>query len=57
MKKSREGFTISRRGKGRSFDLEGLKTEKAQEPTVGSLVRGIWGLRVSEAERGAPEGV
>ena len=26
-------------------------TEKAQEPTVESLVRGIWRLRVSEAER------
>ena len=34
-----------------SFHVDGPKTEKAQEPTVESLVRGIWRLRVSEAER------
>ena len=33
------------------------KTEKAREPTVESLVRGIWRLRVSEAERRVREGV
>ena len=36
---SREGFC--RRGRGRSFHVDGPKTEKAREPTVGSLVRGI----------------
>ena len=49
MNESIEGFC--RRGRGRSFHVDGPKTEKAQEPTVESLVRGIWRLRVSEAER------
>ena len=35
VKESREGFC--RRGRGRSFHVEGPKTEKAREPTVGSL--------------------
>jgi len=48
LKESREGFC--QRGKGRSFHVKGPKTEKAQEPTVGSLVQGTWRLRVSEAE-------
>ena len=30
--------------------VEGLKTEKAQEPTVESLAQGIWKLRISEVE-------
>ena len=51
----REDF--SRRGRGRSFHVDGPKTEKAREPTVESLVRGIWRLRVSEAERRVREGV
>ena len=28
-----------------------MKTEKAREPAVESLVRGIWRLRVSDAEQ------
>ena len=43
------GFLSERKGK--SFHLQGPKS-KAREPTVESLVRGIWRLRVSEAERG-----
>ena len=54
-KESREGFC--RRGRGRSFHVDGPKTEKAREPTEESLVRGIWRLRVSEAERRVLEGV
>ena len=46
---SREGFC--QRGRGRSFHVDGPKTEKAREPTVESLARGIWRLRVSEAEQ------
>ena len=44
-------------GTGRSFHVHGLNTEKTQEPTVESLVRGIWRLRVSEAEQRVREGV
>ena len=55
LKESREGFC--RRGRGRSFHVEGPKTEKAREPTVESLVQGIWRLRVSETERRVREGV
>ena len=33
LEESREG--VCRKGKGRSFHLEGLKTEKAQDPTSG----------------------
>ena len=49
LNESQEGFF--RRGRGRSFPVEGPKTEKAREPTVESLVRGTWGLGVSEAEK------
>ena len=49
LKESREGF--SWRGRGRSFHVNGLQTETAQEPTAESLVQGIWRLRVSEAEQ------
>ena len=52
---SRKGFC--RRGRGRSLHVEGPKTEKARGPVVESLVRGIWRLRVSEAERTVREGV
>ena len=52
---SREGFRP--RGRGRSFHVDGPKTEKAQEPAVESLVRGIWRLRVPEAERRVREGM
>ena len=55
LNESREGFC--RRRRGRSFHDDGPKTEKAREPTVESLVRGIWRLRVSEAERRVREGV
>ena len=48
LNESREGFC--RRGRGRSFHDDGSKTEKAREPTAESLLRGIWRLRVSEAE-------
>ena len=49
----RESFC--RRGRGRSSCVDGLKTEKAQEPTVESLVQGIWKLRLSEAEQRVQE--
>ena len=52
---SREGFC--RRGRGRSFHVKRPKTEVAWEPTVESLVRGIWRLRASEAGRDVWEGV
>ena len=55
LKESREGFC--RRGRGRSFHVEGLKTEKTQEPTVEGLVRGIWRLGVSEVEQRVRDGV
>ena len=55
MNESREGFC--QRGRGRSFHVEGPKTEKAQEPTVESLAQGIWKLRISEAECRVQEGV
>ena len=38
LNESREGFC--RRGRGRSFHIDGPKTEKARESAVGSLVRG-----------------
>ena len=54
--KSRAGFCW--RGSGRPFHGKGPKTEKAWEPTLGSLVQGVWRLtRVSEAERRVWEGV
>ena len=55
LNESREGFC--RRGRGRSFHVDGPKTEKARDPTMESLVRGICRLRVSEAERRVREGV
>ena len=55
LNESREGFC--RRKRGSSFHVDGPKTEKAREPTVEGLVRGIWRLRVSEAERRVREGV
>ena len=50
MNESRDGF-CQRTGSGRSFHIAGPKIEKAWEPTVESLVRGIWRLRVSETEQ------
>ena len=46
LKESTESFC--RRGRGRSFHVEEPKTEMVREPTVESLVRGIWRLRVSD---------
>ena len=54
LKEFREGFC--RRGRTRSFNVEGPKTEKAQEPTVEILVRGISRLRASKAQRRVREG-
>ena len=54
---SPESVSVGEEGEARSFHVEGPKTEKAREPTVESLVRGIWRLRVSEAERRVREGV
>ena len=51
----REGFY--RRRRARLINVSGPKTEKAREPTMESLVRGIWKLRVSEAERREREGL
>ena len=39
LNKSREGFC--RRGRGRSFHVDGPKTEKAREPTVESGARNL----------------
>ena len=39
LNESRKGFC--RRGRGRSFHVEGPMSEKAREPTVESPVRGI----------------
>ena len=47
MNESREGFC--RRGRGRSFHVDGRKKEKAREPTVERLVRGIWRLRFGQS--------
>ena len=55
LNESREG--LCQRARGRSFHVDELKTEKAQEPAVESLAQEIWRLRVSEAERRAWEGV
>ena len=54
MNGSREGFCW--RGRGRSFHVDGLKTEKAWGPAVESLVQGIWRLRVSETGLGGGGG-
>ena len=54
LSESREGFC--RRGRGRSFHVDGPKREKVREPAVKSPVRGIWRLRVSEPERRVREG-
>ena len=56
MNESRDGF-CQRTGSGRSFHIAGPKIEKAWEPTVESLVRGIWRLRVSETEQKSTRGV
>ena len=53
---SPERVSVGEEWKGH-FHVDGPKTEKAREPTVESLVRGIWRLRISEAERTVREGV
>ena len=55
LNESREAFC--RRGGGSLVQVDGPKTEKAREPAVESMVRGIWRLIVSEAERRVREGV
>ena len=55
LKESRESFW--RRERGKSFHTERPKTEKERELTVESLGRGIWRLRVLEAERRKWEGM
>ena len=42
---------IIRRGMARSFHADGPKTEKAREPAVESLVRGIWRLEYQTQSR------
>ena len=54
---SPERVSVGEKERGRSFHVDGPKTEKAREPTVEGLVRGIWRRRVSEVERRVPEGV
>ena len=54
LKESRESFC--RRGRGRSFHVEGPKTERARKPRVESLVQRIWKLGESEEERKVREG-
>ena len=49
LKQSREGYF--RRGRGRTFPVDGPKTEKAPEPKVESLVLGIWRRRESKTVR------
>ena len=53
LKESREGFC--RNGRAKSFHVEGPKTEKAHEPAVEILIRGICRLR-SKAQRRVREG-
>ena len=48
-------FLLERNGK--SVQVKGSMIEIARERPVGSLVRGIWILRVSEAERRVQEDV
>ena len=47
--RSPDRVSIREEGRGRSLHAEGPKTEKVQESTVESLVRGICRLRVSES--------
>ena len=53
---SPERVSVGDEGEGHSI-VDEPKTEEAWEPTVESLVQGIWRLRVSEAERRIREGV
>ena len=48
---SPERVSVGEEGEARSFHVDGPKTEKAREPTVESLVRGVWRLRASQTER------
>ena len=40
LNESREGF--GQGGRGRSFQVEGLQTEKAREALMESLIQGTW---------------
>ena len=56
VKESREGFC--RRRRGRAFHVEGPKTEKARESTVGSLgTRNLEADRDYQKQSGQPEAV
>ena len=53
-----ERVSVGEEGEGHSMLMNPKKRKKkAREPTVESLVRGIWRLRVSEVEWRAREGV
>ena len=52
---SRERFSVGEVGEGHSMLMD--RKLKAREPTVESLLRGIWRLRVPEAERREREGM
>ena len=53
---SPERVSVGEKGEGHSMLMD-RKQKKAREPTVESLMRGIWRLRVSDAERRVREGV
>ena len=55
MKTSRD--SAWRRERGRAFQAEGAAKEKAREPTVDRLMRGVMKRRESEAEQRDLEGV
>ena len=52
---SPERISVGEEGEGHSILMD--RKQKVREPTVQSLVRRIWKLRVSEAERRVREGV
>ena len=57
---SPERVSVGEEGEGHSMLMDRKKKKKkkkAREPTVESLVRGIWRLRVSKEERRVREGV
>ena len=48
--------SVGEEGEGHSMQRD-RRQKKVWEPTVESVIRGIWRLRVSEAERRVREGV
>ena len=54
---SPERVSVGDEGEGHSVKTDGPKAEKARGTTAESLVRGIWKMRISEAERRVREGV